>query len=151
MSFARITLTALAAAVLCLGCQSTRDLTFESPYSQFIGKKVVLVQDCYLYSFKTREARLRVGKGARQFMPEEVNEAFVGKRFKYVEIFGLVRQGSVLTIVSCLEERDPEHVFRRFQGIGDDSPVEGQVVDLSDLTDMTDNPPTFREDMARPV
>ncbi len=148
-----ILLVAILMTFLFQGCVGTRDVSSQSPYSELMGKKFVLQQDCYVYRFKD-ENRIRIGidgGGYGQFLPNQVSPEFIQKQLKYVEIFSIMPKESLFIIVGCEEEREPENTFRRFKAMFANSSIQGQVLDVSDLTDMSKTPPVFREKLAAPI
>jgi len=139
---------------LCIqGCVSTRDISSQFPYSGMMGKKYVLKQSCYIYQTRETGTNLFVGNASvGHFLPEEVSSAYIGKQInKKTIIIGFLPRDSVFTIVGCDEERRPEDLFRLFKAKFGDGPFVGQTLDVSDLTDMTKNPPEFRKALAVPV
>jgi hypothetical protein len=145
---------AIPMALLLQGCVSSRDISSQVPYSELIGKKFVLQQNCYVYWFKENKSPLSVGideTGNGQFLPNKVNAEFIQKELKYVRISGIMPKGSVFTIVGCIEERRPEDTFRRFKATFENTTTQWGVLDVSDLTDMSKSPPEFLENLAKPV
>ena len=138
---------------LCQGCVGTRDISSQRPYSSLIGKKYILRQSCYVYRTRETGDRLFVGNASvGHFLPEEVTPHFIGRQTGGgVTIEGILPQGTMFTIVSCEEERHPEDIFRRLKATFQNASFGGQALDVSDLTDMSKEPPAFRETLAVPV
>jgi len=146
-------LVAIALSVIYEGCTSVSDVSTQTPYSEMMGKKFVLLQDCYVYRTKETGTNLFVGNAAiGHFLPVEVSSAFINKKIgKDVLIVGILHEGTMFKIVKCEKQQSPEDVFLRFKVQLEKSSFQESILDVSDLTDMTKNPPVFRNGMAKPL
>jgi hypothetical protein len=140
-------------AFLFQGFVSVRDLSSQSPYSEWLGKKFVLQQSCYVYQTRETGSELFVGNASvRHFLPEDVSSNFINQKIgKDGLIVGILPQGSVFTIAGCKEQRSPEDVFDRFEAIFQNTSYQQQIFIVSDLTDMRKTPPEFLQNLAKPL
>jgi hypothetical protein len=146
-------LVAIALSVVYEGCTSVSDVSKQTPYSEMIGKKFVLLQDCYVYQTKETGTNLFVGNAAvGHFLPVEVSSAFINKKIgKDVLIVGILYDGTIFKTVRCEKQQSPEDMFLHYKAQFEKSSFNGPTLDVSDLTDMTKNPPVFRDGLAKPL
>jgi hypothetical protein len=140
--------------ILQFGCHTTiRDIGSLEPYSKTIGSKYMLMQDCFLFSYSDTRSKVFIGNSSCAiYLPDKINEVFVGKRIGEVYIFGIVHKGAIFTVVG-VEQNDSFETgtVREWKVIFDDHRFGEQVCYATDLTDILKNPPTFRENLARIV
>ncbi|HSY74353.1 MAG TPA: hypothetical protein VK810_02695 [Dongiaceae bacterium] len=147
-----IILAAIPMALLFQGCKSVRDIGSQSPYSEMIGEKFVLEQDCYIFRFKDKRDTLFVANSSMvRYLPDIVSLELAQKKYKNVEIVGIIGKGSVFTVVACMEEKSPEDIFQRFKATFDNPSFNGEIIDVSYLTDLTKTPPEFEAISAKPL
>jgi hypothetical protein len=116
-----------------------------------MGGKYILQQDCYIYQTQETGTNLFVGNASvGHFLPEQISPEFINKKIDNDGlIVGILRKGTMFIIVGCEEERRPEDLFRRFKVRLESSSFQGLICDVSDLTDMSKNPPVFRDSLAK--
>ena len=152
-----IILTAIPMALLLQGCASDRDISSQSPYSELVGKKFVLLRDCYIVRTMSDHSQIGVDsatRGGYAYMPKEVSPQFIHRRVDQdVEIAGILPKGSVFTIVGCEERRSPENDFKMFKATFEvqNPEFQGLVFNIAELTNMAKGTPTFLNDLAKPV
>lgn len=130
------------------------DISSISPYVEFMGKKYILQQDCYVW--KSFEGRTQIWVESpsinNHYLPKEVNPEFIHEKiYQNDEIIGIMPKGSVFTIIGCEQERSIDYNYRRFKATFEDSLFQGTIFNVSRLTDMTKNPPAFKNDLAKPL
>lgn len=148
-----IILAAIPIALLLQGClfyPRFYDVSARSPYAEMMGKKFVLKQDCYACG-NVKAGKLSVGVPGR-FLPA-VSPLFINKKLDNgIVIAGILNQGSVFTIVGCIDQYDPENGhFGSFKATFETPSFQGVIFDVSELTDMAKVPPEFLDSLAKPL
>ena len=112
------------------------------------------MQDCYVYKYLGSKNELRAGLDfscSGQYLPKSVSPEFVQMRYKDVYIISILTKGTTFKVVACEEERRPEDTFRRFKAIFENELFKNQIIGVSDLTNLGENPPTFLDGLVKPL
>src|ERR1051326_4618676 len=81
-----------------------KSLNHIQPYASFIGKKFVLKDDCYVNRFKGREGTgkpVEITPPGEDLLPTTISTNFIGWENVSSKILGIIRKGSVFTVVGA--------------------------------------------------
>jgi len=116
-----------------------------------MGRKFIVQQDCYVYGGPNR-SYLLVGNSRDYRLPREVSPEFIGTQIaKDLVIYGILDKGSILQIVGCKVQYNPENGnIIDYQAKVNDQTFNGVVFGLAYLIDESKSPPTFYTDWLVP-
>ena len=141
----------LAACALLTACVHYEDISNREPYSAMVGSRFELKQDCYVFRYHSRKQLYVINPSRDDTLPRPVDRIYVGKSDEKGEIVGIVGKGTLFTIVGCEDERRPESTYIDYKASFKITPFDNEVLDVVFLTDLTQKPPKFLEEMVQEV
>ena len=80
----------------CLvACNNYEDLSGKQPYVESIGKKFILQQDYYIYTFR-ESPHLYLGEAIG--LPKDINEKYIGTKYIDGSIIGIAKKGQIIQV-----------------------------------------------------
>ncbi len=121
-------------------CHRTVDLSHQEPYSEAIGKKFVLQQDLYIYTFR-KSTHLYLGNAFG--LPNKVDQKYIKTKYSDGFIIGIAQVGQTIEIDQFLEEYAPLASSSNYCFIKliDKNVINFGQLDATDLVNIKDNPP----------
>jgi hypothetical protein len=149
-------LVAFGVLILLASCVTrVKSLNQIEPYASKIGKKFVLKTDCYVVKFVKSEAYrpypLQIFPPGYA-VPSIISTNYIGTGDNFQRIFGIVKQGSVFTVVGARHEWIPmaydEYIYEIV--FGDSDYAKWKVCDSLFLCNPR-YPPSFDQKYVEPV
>jgi len=133
---------------LC-GCVRTKDLTPLSPYNSLAGIEYVLVEDCYIFSFRDNPHHLLLGSARYDStLRRALDKSRLPNGFGEAKVVGKVSRGTAFVVTSILEKRNLESRWYwclAHLNYPEEKPL---LVDVSPIADLRARPPIIFADVA---